>query len=352
MQKCSIIIQGEGKGHFSQALSAMEILENQNFEIKRVYLSRSFFRPTPAYFYSECKAPMATYFSPNFIRSADQKGIRVLLSLCINLLLSPVYIIETIRIGILMMSDRSKYIFNFYDPVGALSSRIFKARAKKTTISHHFYLMHPEFMHPHGMGRSMFWLNLMNRMVYRSANSVLALSFRKDKGVGKLLVKAPLISEVIRESKYKAGDRDLCYFLNHGFAAEIIEFYRGRPDLKADIYTDAKPLADTPENVKLHPPSREKFLQSMLQCSRIISTAGFDLVAEAFYLGIPIYLIPSRNHYEQYCNALDASRTGMAFHMEAIADLEEVDFVPRSNKQYRDWVDQLDIFISPERKLR
>ncbi len=79
----------------------------------------------------------------------------------------------------------------------------------------------------------------------------------------------------------------------------------------------------------------------MLHCKRIISTAGFDLVAEAFYLGIPICLIPSENHYEQYCNALDASRTGMAFQLENIAELEDLEFEPGSNKQFKDWAEQL-----------
>ncbi len=341
MSKCSIIIQGEGKGHFSQALAAMKMLESRGFDIKRVYLSKSFFRSTPAYFYAACKVPLLTYFSPNFIRSADQKGIRVLLSMLINLVLSPVYIFEMIRIGILLIDDRSREVFNFYDPVGALSTRIFKARAKKTAISHHFYLMHPDFMHPHGMGRSMFWLNLMNRIMYRSAHNVLALSFRKGKDIGKIRVVPPVISEMIRESYYQPGSRDLCYFLNPGFAKEMIEFYRGRPDLAADIFTDAKPSGDIPENVKLHPPSRVKFIETMLHCKRIISTAGFDLVAEAFYLGIPICLIPSENHYEQYCNALDASRTGMAFQLENIAELEDLEFEPGSNKQFKDWAEQL-----------
>lgn len=338
MDNCSIIIQGEGKGHFSQALAVMKTLEMQGSEIKRVFLSRSFFRSTPAYFYVECKAPLVTYYSPNFIRSYDQKGIRVVLSIFINLLLSPVYIFECVRIGILMLADRSSYIFNFYDPVGAISARIFKIRAKRTVISHHFYLMHPDFMHPHGMGSSMFWLNLMNRIMYRTANEVLALSFRKGKNVGKIRIVPPIISEWIKEHNHRPGKRDLCYFLNHGFAREMIEFYRRNPELTADIFTDAKPQAEIPQNVQLYPPSRDKFLDAMLQCRRIISTAGFDLVAEALYLGIPIFLIPSENHYEQYCNALDASRTGMAYQLENMAELGEAEFEPVSAKVYRGWV--------------
>lgn len=64
---------------------------------------------------------------------------------------------------------------------------------------------------------------------------------------------------------------------------------------------------------------------------------GFDTVAEAFWLGIPVFLLPSENHYEQYCNALDAARTGLAFPLENLSDLSDTDFVPVENSRFRKW---------------
>ena len=78
----------------------------------------------------------------------------------------------------------------------------------------------------------------------------------------------------------------------------------------------------------------------MASCKRIITTAGFDTVAEAFYLDIPIFLIPSTNHYEQYCNALDASRTSLGFQLETLSDLDEIDFQAGSNQSYKKWADR------------
>jgi len=149
----------------------------------------------------------------------------------------------------------------------------------------------------------------------------------------------PLIDERIKQGEYCAGERDLCYFLNPGFVEEMISYYVNHPEQQADIFADEPPSAEIPANVEMHTSSRERFLAAMLRCRRMICTAGFDTVAEAFYLGVPVFLIPTLNHYEQYCNALDAARTGMAFHLDALSDLDEADFEPKRNKSFRDWVD-------------
>jgi len=174
----------------------------------------------------------------------------------------------------------------------------------------------------------------------------MALSFRPGQNLGKAILIPPLIDKQITENEYHQGDRDLCYFLNPGFDKEILEYYRKWPALKADIFTDTDPGKEIPGNVQIHPTSREHFLAMMPNCKRIITTAGFDTVAEAFCLGIPVFLVPSSNHYEQYCNALDASRSGMAFQLESLADLDLVEFEPGRNNLFRKWADKTeDIFL-------
>ncbi len=180
----------------------------------------------------------------------------------------------------------------------------------------------------------------------RSADKVMALSFRKGKSMGTMELIPPLISSKIKENEYHQGERDLCYFLNPGFDDEIMEYYRQRPELKADIFTDIIPGKEIPGNVSVHPTSREKFREAMQNCARIITTAGFDTVAEAFYQGIPIFLIPASDHYEQYCNALDASRTGLGFQLESFEDLDQIQFQPGTNQSYKTWADKIDdIFL-------
>ena len=339
MKKYSIIIQGEGKGHFTQAISATKILQDKGSVVKSIYVGKSFTAKIPDYFHSQTDLPIKTFFSPNFLRSTNRKGIRLVSSIVLNTLLSPIYIFEIIRLGILLIRDRSEIILNFFDPVGALAAKWFRRKATRIVLSHHFYLSHPDFIHPHGMEQSFFWLQFMNRVMMRSAHKVLALSFRKGEQFSKIRVIPPLIDNRLMKTQSESGDKDLCYFLASGFVDEAIEHYKNHPDQQVDIFCDKSIHFDIPENIHIHLPDRDHFLEKLAQCKNLICTAGFDLVAESFYLGKPVFLIPSENHYEQYCNALDASRTGMAFQLDSISDLDAAEFVPKNNKKYLEWLE-------------
>jgi uncharacterized protein (TIGR00661 family) len=338
MKDCSIIIQGEGKGHFSQALQSIRQLKKEGFSIKGVYIGKSISRSHPDYFKEIDGIPLKKFLSPNFILKSNQRGIQVSISILLNIIFSPIFLISVCKLGILLKRDRSSMILNFYDPIGLLASSCFKRKAKRIVLSHHFYLSHIDFIHPHGMEKSYFWLQFMNNFMMRFASEVIAFSFRKGTQYGKIGLAPPLIDERIKLLANENKDRDLCYFLNDGFLEEILTYYRNHQELKADIYTDFQIREGVPANVLLHPVSRNSFIKDLSRCSRVICSAGFDLVAEAFYLGKPVFVIPAENHYEQYCNAIDASRTGMSYQLDSLKDLEDLDFKAENNNNYIEWI--------------
>ena len=51
-----------------------------------------------------------------------------------------------------------------------------------------------------------------------------------------------------------------------------------------------------------------KFLNGMAGCRAYATTAGFESICEAMYLGKPVLMVPA--HIEQDCNAHDAMRAG------------------------------------------
>jgi len=352
--KIAVIIQGEGKGHFSQAMEAIARLRSRGEEITGCYIGTSLFRNMPRYFRDASPLPLKTFLSPNFIRTPDRRGIHVFFSLLVNTLLIPVYLLEALRLGIMLRRDGSEKLLNFYDPVGAVAGSWMKRKSSKVLISHHFYLSHPDFIHPHGMEGAYFWLQLMNRTMMRHADEVYALSFRKGSKYGKISVVPPLVPQVLQKTGKRndtisagapgripghgAQEPDLCYFLNPGFLEELLRFYQDRPQLEADIFVEQPGVANAPTNVRLQRADRDQFLKKMQLAGRVICTAGFDTVAEAFCMGIPVYIIPSENHYEQYCNALDAARTGMAFQLESLMELDEAAFEPAGHAAFARWL--------------
>ena len=77
----------------------------------------------------------------------------------------------------------------------------------------------------------------------------------------------------------------------------------------------------------------------MASCRALISTAGFDTVAEAAYHGIPLAVIPAQNHFEQKCNGADITAKGIGVAVDQInqATLEEM--TAKESGAFRKWVD-------------
>ena len=76
----------------------------------------------------------------------------------------------------------------------------------------------------------------------------------------------------------------------------------------------------------------------MAGCKAYASTAGFESVCEAIYMGKPILMVPS--HIEQEINAFDASRNGVGVYCDRfdLSLLLEFSEVFEVNYEFRDWV--------------
>ena len=95
---------------------------------------------------------------------------------------------------------------------------------------------------------------------------------------------------------------------------DLVRLASGHPSTGFHIYTDDDDQVDIAlPNITLSGLGGDDFLQDMAGCRAVICTAGFETVCESAFLGKPVMIIPSRNHFEQLCNAVDARRAGLAF---------------------------------------
>ena len=62
------------------------------------------------------------------------------------------------------------------------------------------------------------------------------------------------------------------------------------------------------DTLSFHQLDDVKFLRYMAGCKAYATTAGFESVCEAMYLGKPLLMVPA--HIEQECNAYDAMCAG------------------------------------------
>jgi uncharacterized protein (TIGR00661 family) len=69
-------------------------------------------------------------------------------------------------------------------------------------------------------------------------------------------------------------------------------------------------------NILFQPVNKTEFLKSMVGCSGIITSAGFETPAEALYLGKRLLAIPIKGQYEQKCNAAALEKMGITIIQE------------------------------------
>jgi uncharacterized protein (TIGR00661 family) len=84
-------------------------------------------------------------------------------------------------------------------------------------------------------------------------------------------------------------------------------------------------------NILFIPVSKSAFNKSLINCSAILTGAGFETPAEALYLGKKLLVIPIRGQYEQYCNAAALSKMGVP-----VLDALDAGFEP----VFRSWMGQ------------
>ena len=73
----------------------------------------------------------------------------------------------------------------------------------------------------------------------------------------------------------------------------------------------------------------------------VATTAGFESVCEAMYLGKPLLMVPVKGHFEQFCNSRDANSIGAGlysdhFDLNLLIDFS-TNFNP-SNLTFKNWV--------------
>jgi len=340
MARCLFIVQGEGKGHMSQAIALKEYLHDAGHQVEAVLLGSSSPDSIPDYFRDSFPNKLQIYRSPWLQRTPNKKGIYVGRTILLNLLHSFGYFRSIARIRREIAAVQPDVVFNFYELLGALAMRKTAPGINKIGLSHHFYLYLNQARFRMGPAWHRILLRYHSRLVAKSCDQVMALSFKQEQGRDDLQVQAPLVRRKFREMNHNPGDRYLVYLLQEGFFYDLVRLARSMPGFQADLFTSLNPAIEIPEGIRLHPFDAEKFSILMSSCKGLITTAGFDTAAEAAFHGIPLAVIPTHNHFEQRCNAADIQAKGIG---QAVTKIDR-DILDKMHSvdpgEFRDWVNQ------------
>ncbi len=314
-RKIVLVVQGEGRGHMTQAISMAEILESAGFEICSVLVGCSSKREIPDFFYKKMKAPVTKFLSPNFITDRKNKSIRVASSLFKNLLMLPVFSKSIKQIDAVIKEHNPAAIINFYDPLIGLYYFFKRPSVPLVCIAHQYMFLHPLFKFPAGHRVDRAAVRVFSQLTALRSTRKLAISFysMENHDKAKITVVPPLLRKDVFEQQEQHKDYYLIYLLNNGYKDEIVKWHQQNQHIVAHCFCDMPETYDTlkyGENLYFHKLNDKKFLEFMAGSKGLVSTAGFESVCEAMYLGKPVFMVPVEGHFEQFVNARDAHKAG------------------------------------------
>lgn len=350
--KYLFFVQGEGRGHLTQALALKEKLETRQHSVVAIIIGFSNQKPIPTFFKDGLNnIPLISIDSPSFLVDKKNKGIMIWPSAFSAIWHLPLYLKSLTIIKQTVATYQPDIFINFYEAMGANYYRFYHEKKPMFCFGHQYFIQHPIFKFPNISWLAKMSFKFFNNFTAPRRSVRLALSFTNeiDQPQKNLFVCPPLIRAEIKKQTPIKNDFILSYLLNAGYSQEIIAWCQKNPKQKVEAFWDKLGPLETKfgDNLTFHYLDGQKFINYLNTCSAYASTAGFDSICEAAYLQKNILMIPTENHFEQKCNAVDANRAGLAisadnFDISLLLKEQQKTHSLETKLRFKEWVDNYD----------
>lgn len=341
--KYIFIVQGEGRGHLTQAMTLERLLVERGHEVVEIMVGKSPQRSLPDFFLNGVNAPVSQFESMNFLPSADNRKPSMVKTVLFNTFgfhkyfPSIQYVCDKIR------ASGADVVVNFYELMAGLAYFFHEIDVPMVCIGHQYLFLHKDFTIPRDEYPDSIGLDFFTRLTCVNAAKHLALSFRpmQTDEKHKIVAVPPLLRQEVMQMEPREGEYLHGYMLNSGFSDDVMEWHRRHPEVELRFFWDkweAGKIHKVDDTLTFYLIDDMEFLRQMSGCRAYASTAGFESVCEAMYMGKPILMVPS--HIEQEINAFDAVRAGAGiaadrFDLSKLLKFSE-GFQP--NPHFREWV--------------
>lgn len=120
----------------------------------------------------------------------------------------------------------------------------------------------------------------------------------------------PVIKKEILQAKSRKKNHITVYLSSYKDKV-VAEYFRKIPQLQFHVFSKEVKQTSNEGNVTFIPVSDRLFTESLINCSGVITGAGFETPAEALHLGKKLMVIPIQGQYEQLCNAAALETMGV-----------------------------------------
>lgn len=342
------LVQGEGRGHLTQALSLAQMLHTAGHEVIGAMVGVTPSRDVPAFFRGAFSAPIIAFPSPGLVYCSHTNALQPLKTTLQALRYARRYWRSLKLVRDTIREQKPDLVVNFYELLGGLAYGLFQPSTPMICIAHQYLLLRPDFPRPKGKAAALRALQLNTRLTAIGACELLALSFDRQADLPhkRLRIVPPLLRQEVIQRTPTSGNFLLAYTTQPGLVSQILRAHQHRPDVPmrcfhAGVKTTNVQVDDT---LSYHAIDGERFLDAMQNCKGVVTTAGFESVCEALYMGKPVLMIPQPNHIEQACNALDGERVGVGLSATDFDLSRLLDYLPHHqsevSEQFQQWYHQ------------
>lgn len=345
--RCLFIVQGEGRGHLTQAMALQQLLNEAGHRVAGVVVGKSKSQPVPDFFEVAFDGSVTFVDSPSFVSDGDDRSVRPWATVLHEMKRAPVFWRGLRGIHRSVERHEPDVIVNFFEPLVGVYSAVYRPTVPVVAIGHQYMFLHPTYRFPPGRPLQQWAAGAIAQVAAWGAARRLALSLypASNRPRQNLSVLPPLLRANI--GRYVSAQREsffLIYLLNSGYADDVVRWHKKNPGVRLHCFWDrsnTRSVLRYDETLTFHQLDDEKFLRLMARARGIVCTAGFESVAEAMYFGTPVQAVPVDGHYEQLCNAVDAVRAGAGIRSSDFDVGRLKEFLPEyvdEAADFRDWV--------------
>jgi uncharacterized protein (TIGR00661 family) len=309
-------VQGDGRGHMTQAIAAAQTLESHGHEVVAVTVGTNPSRTIPEFFRQAFAGRVTPIASPGFSFHGG-RGVATIATLRQALAGLGRYRESLATIAGTIEGAQPDLIVNFLEPLMGVFNLLRPHRIPVISVGHHFMLGHPDFVRSRQFALPQWSMRQYVRLA-GARSTKLALSFYSAASLPerRLFVCPPLLRREIFDLPQDAPGRFLlAYVLNQGYTADILRWHAAFPEVELHCFCEkpkVEPVWRYDSTLTFHKLDGAKFLRMMAASRGVACTAGFESLNEAAWLGKPLLVVPVENHVEQHLNALDAEKAGLA----------------------------------------
>lgn len=319
----AFVVQGEGRGHMTQALALSSMLRDAGHHVTGVMIGQSVHRLTPTYFAESIQAPVVEFEAPVQVPDRNRQGISITRTFLDAVRRSPRFLASMATIA--KQTESADVVVTFLDLMAGLSRGVFPSKTPALAVAHNYLFLHPDLRDAPGPARHRAATLAYAKATATKVDQKIALSFAPLKSAPEreIVVAPPLLRPGLEHLDIHDGGYLLAYALNPGNSEALLAWQRrSGAEVHCFVEGGSAALSDSAPGFYAHKLDGAEFLKRLAGCRAYVGSAGFEALCEAHHLGKAVLAVPTKGHFEQVLNAWDAQRCGVA-RAGSYADLDE-----------------------------